>query len=325
MEKFSGTCPWRMKIKEDNGRITILRAVTCVKDAEIPAEINGKPVVEIAEHALAAGGFEESGSCVEILFGKADGEWNNKGIETLVLPRGIKHIGRYAFLNCASLETLKVSDDIETIGAEAFMNCRSFLRLVVDRKRGEQGIALAEIVSRFSKEIEVEILEEGKTTAKLIFPEYYELRLENEPTHFFSYTIEGAGYPYHHMFSHRKMSFRDYDALWERYISSDYEEQSAIRLAWNRIRYPYELLPSAKNLYTDFISSRFEKVGAEIIEENDKEGLGILLACAEPSREKLSLLLEKAVDRGGRTEIRALILEETHRRFSGGRNRSFEL
>ena len=325
MEKISGTCPWRMKIEEHNGKITVLRAVTCVKDAEIPAEINGKPVVEIAGHALAAGDFEENGSCIEISFGNPNGEWNNRAIETLNLPKGIKSIGRYAFLNCTALETLKIFDEIEMIGAGAFMNCRGFRRLILERNHGEQGPALAETVSLFSKEIEVEILENEKITAKLIFPEYYELRLENEPTHFFSYTIEGAGYPYHHMFRQKKMSFQDYDALWERYISSDYEEQCALKLAWNRIRYPYELSSAAKSLYAEFVNNRFEKAGTEIIKENDREGLGILLGCTDVTREKLSHLLGKAVETGGRTEIRAMILEETHRRFSSGRNRSFEL
>ena len=74
-----------------------------VSGMEIPAEISGVPVTEIADQA-----FEDLSD-----------------LETVVIPPNIKRIGDFAFNRCNCLESVTFSEGLTTLGKCAFANCAS--------------------------------------------------------------------------------------------------------------------------------------------------------------------------------------------------------
>ncbi len=70
---------------------------------EIPSEIDGVPVVEIAD-----GAFEK-----------------NPGIKTVSIPDGVKRMGSSVFNDCISLKNVSVPDSVIRIGDSVFRNCKS--------------------------------------------------------------------------------------------------------------------------------------------------------------------------------------------------------
>ena len=78
------------------------------KEVAIPAEYDGKPVVQIGNHAFA----------------------QNIRTEKVVLPDNIAKICDHAFESCVNLQQIELPDNLVSIGAMAFYGCYS-LRMVV--------------------------------------------------------------------------------------------------------------------------------------------------------------------------------------------------
>lgn len=77
--------------------------------ADIPAEIDGVPVVAIGESAFA----------------------NETALTKVTMPGSITEIGSYAFKNCSSLSELVLSENLTAIGGEAFYGCGSLTSFAV--------------------------------------------------------------------------------------------------------------------------------------------------------------------------------------------------
>ena len=161
-------------------------------------------------------------------------------------------------------------------------------------------------------------------TARLLFPDYLEVYEENCPAHHFDYNIYGAGYPYHHCFRQKKLSFKDYDGLWKGYLAMEHEDASAVRLAFWRVRYPVELSEAAEKAYLTYLQSRAAEAVDWLLAEKDMVGLSFLLERTALSRETLAAACQRAREAGA-AEAVALLLEEQHRRFPAGGNKSFDL
>ncbi|MDO4274676.1 MAG: leucine-rich repeat protein [Eubacteriales bacterium] len=52
-------------------------------------------------------------------------------LKTVIIPEGVKAIGKYAFSNCHSLESCVIPEGVEVIGEYAFSNCRSLESCVI--------------------------------------------------------------------------------------------------------------------------------------------------------------------------------------------------
>lgn len=74
---------------------------------KIPAEIDGHPVVSIADYAYR----------------------DNKGITSVELPEGLLRIGSEAFYSCEKLSSVKFPDTLEYIGSHAFNNDKKLSRV----------------------------------------------------------------------------------------------------------------------------------------------------------------------------------------------------
>lgn len=321
METVSGANNWRLTVRRCGDGIEILRAVTCDTAASLPETVLGLPVTALGRHALSAGDRTAAGEEVHVTCGAEPQEgWDNRSLRTLSLPRSLRRVGDYAFLNCAALRELRLYDGIVFWGGAALMNCRSLDTFHLTRVGEEQGESLAYFADELSRELDVTIVMPGGETARLIFPEYREIYEENCPAHHFDYNISGAGYPYHYCFRHKKLRIKDFDALWEAYLAMEHEADTALRLAWWRLRCPAELEMEAGQRYTDYLRAHGAEAARWLLERRDGEGLAFLLRTAELSPEALAQSCELARQQG-QTEAVALLLEAQRFRRPAARKR----
>ena len=97
-----------------------------------------------------------------------------------------------------------------------------------------------------------------------------------------------------------------------------------MRLAWWRLRYPVELRDAAAEEYLVYLRKHFEETARWLLQRRDAAGLQFLLERTEPSREGLTALCAAARDTE-QPEALAVLLEEQHRRFRTGAEKTFDL
>lgn len=97
----------------------------------IPETLDGYTVVGIADMSLKQRNdnpvaYIEVPDTVtyigERAFGTVRDDYSISGLETIVLPEGLKTIGDRAFYNCASLKTINIPSTVTSIGDKAFFN-----------------------------------------------------------------------------------------------------------------------------------------------------------------------------------------------------------
>ena len=328
METVSGASNWRLVLRREKGGVTILRAGTPDARASLPDRLFGLPVTALGDRALAP---ERQGDPVPpgaetllVTCAPPDKDADNRLLRDLTLPETLEAMGNYALLNCSALKTLRIHDNILRWGGGALMNCRSLDTLHLTRTGPDQGEALAWFAGELSRELDVTVYGPGGERARLLFPEYTELYEENCPAHHFDYSISGAGYPYHHCFRQKRLSLKEYDALWRDFLGMEHDEAAALRLAWRRLRRPLELGETAAAGYRAYLKEHAGDALRLSLEEEDGEALPLLLELAEPDREALSAACALARETGATAALAAL-LEEQHRRFPAGLEKSFAL
>jgi len=332
MKTISGESNWRLVFRREGDRINILRAGTPDTRAALPDTLSGLPVAVLGDRALAPGRQFPSGGqpaageeTLLITCGPVDPSagWDNRQLRDLALPGSLTAVGDYALLNCSALKTLRIHSEVRHWGGGVLMNCRSLDTLHLFREGGDQGETLAYFAGELSRELDVTLYGPGGT-ARLLFPEYAEFYEENCPAHHFDYSISGAGYPYHHCFRQKRLSFKEYDALWRDFLGMEHEASAALRLAWYRLRWPLELGKTAAEEYRAFLRANAGEALRFLLAEGGGDGLPLLLELTEPDREALSAACALARE-GGNTAALAVLLEEQHRRFPVGLEKSFTL
>lgn len=324
LETIRGLTNWHLTVRREGDGVTVLRALTCDRKAVLPDELFGLPVTALQDHALAAGAESAEGEEVLVVGGAESGDWDNRNIRELVLPRFLREIGDYAFMNLRSMETLRFFDDLYDTGSASFMNCRCFSRLELIRTGPQQGPALAFLVRGLQQELDVTVREADGSTLRLVFPAYFESYTENNAAHQFDLKIVGGGYAYHGVFRDRMLSLSDYDALWPAYLAQEHDRDSALRLAYYRLCFPNRLGEQAAGRYAAYLRENRGRAISLALGEKDMRGLRMLLELGEMENETLDRALEES--RALKmTEATALLLEKRHARPAAGRSKTFEL
>ena len=104
---------WTYKTINGNTEIEITKYNGNDANVVVPSTIDGKPVTRLAD-----------GSSTDNLF-RGTSEQPNTWLKSVVLPNGLKHIGRYAFYYCTSLTSIVIPDGVTSIGYSAFQGCTS--------------------------------------------------------------------------------------------------------------------------------------------------------------------------------------------------------
>ncbi len=324
MESISGLTNWRLNIRRDDDGITILRALTCDKKAILPDELFGLPVTALQDHALAAGAAPAEGEKLCVLGGAESGDWDNRNITELTLPRFLRRIGDYAFMNLRSMQTLHFYDGLDSTGSGSFTNCCSFSRLELRRTGSYRCPALASIVRSLQQKMDVTVIDTDGSTLRLVFPEYFEDYTENRNAYTFQLRIVGGGYAYHAVFSDRDLSVSDYDALWPDYVAHEHDEDTALELAYRRICWPTRLSEQAGERYAEYLRANLFRAVSLALRERDMHGLRKLLNLDGIEKETLDAALDesRALQM---TEATAFLLEKRHACRAAGRTRTFDL
>ncbi len=323
MEKIYGISNWKLTIRRAGDHIEILRGVTCDAQAVLPDSLFDLPVTVLADHALAPTAKPIEGEEILMVSGR-EGEWNNRNLRELTLPSGLTEVQSYAFYGCRGLHTLQLHDRIDRWGIDCFMNCHNLRNLRLTRVGEKQSEALAFICGAISEEMDVVIREVDGSETRLVFPDYVEDYEENIPNHSFDFRISGGGYPYHHTFPKKQLILRTYDEHWSQFLRKQYEEETALRLAYTRLRWPTGLEPFAEKQYIEYLSAHAEEAILWQLSQKDAIGLTLLLDKLAPGTEVLHSACEQA-RREGNTEGLALLLERQRKSRPRGLDRDFDL
>ena len=326
MQTVSGSSNWKLIIRRESDGITVLRAETCDKKAVLPDELFGLPITVLGDHALAPSGFLTDGEEVTVTCGRIaeDAEWDNRNLQELTFPRHLKKIMRYALMNCFNLRVLRLHDSIQSWGSGALMNCRELLNFHITRVSKEQGETLEFISHTISQELDVTITETDGQMCRLLFPEYYEYFEEHWASRNFNINIDGGGYSYHHCFRKKQISMNDYDELWLKFLGREHDPFCALRIAWWRLRHPMGLKEGAKQDYLQYLQQHAAEAVRWLLNESDHSGLLFLLQNVDIDKDDIAEGCAIARELH-QTEGLAILLEEQHKRFPVGLNKSFDL
>lgn len=324
MEQIAGLSNWKLTLRREEDHITVLRAVTCDRKAALPDRLWGLPVTVLGDHALAHNARPVEGEQVRITCGREAGEWDNRNLTHLTLPAYLTDVENYALYGCRNLITLHLHDRIDRWGGGCLMNCRQLRELHITRVGETHGDALAFLCDELHEELAVIIRSVDGTETRLLFPEYAEIYEENVPNHHFDYHIHGGGHPYHHVFRAKQLDLRVYDGLWDKFLREEHEPDAALRLAWNRLRWPTDLTQQAERQYWDYLLGRKERALLYQLTQRDVFGLKLLLEGLQPEPDLLHRACEAARERGC-TEALALLLERQHKAEPTGFDKDFDL
>lgn len=286
--------------KREDGGTRLLRMYGASPQVRVPSQIAGRPCVEIAPYCFApqarlpeGEGWQEASSGGGKTFLK---ELCGKDVEEATLPDSVRLIGNCAFYNCRNLKRLQVGRDISEIGSDAFMNALSLREIVVLSGAGEKS-GIRQIVSQISADLEVCFERGGKREAVLLYPEYYESYDEIAPAHLFGRSITGEGFRVRQCFIDGKVDFAGYDAVFTQACAEETEE-TLLKMAMNRLQYPYALGNGAKERYCAYIKSHIESLSLRLVRNKDLDALRFLCRERYLQGAALSLCAQAAADAG---------------------------
>lgn len=289
------------KIEIVENQVHILRCFVIGGGVVIPEEIDGIPVTEIAPYAFSAHSEDKE-------LGAVCGE----ELTEIFLPDTLQRIGRYAFYGCENLEKIAFYSNIEDIGAGAFTGCHRVRYLDVTIVEKERS-CLRELLMELHEEQHVRYrVETGE--ARLVFPEFFEEAVENTPARILETHTHGSGILYRNCFVQTRLQFDLYDGRFP-WAKENEQMETALRIAFGRLRYPMDLGERAKEMYLQFLKEHLEEAGRFAVGlEDGNPDVTLLSEQVVSTKEELEILL-KAAEEIQSVELISYLMNEKHRRF----------
>lgn len=270
---------------------------------ELPDMLNGKEVTELGAYVFSdqmdkreleqmiKGGnlWTEEGnrkSDVEKL-----PEAAGPALRELILPKGMKKVGRYAFYNCRNLKKLDFGGKLKDLGAGALTGCHKVQELRV-RLEEDGESCLREILTELPETLCVTI-EKNKEKGHFWFPEFFEEGVENTPARILENHVHGSGIRYRNCFQNRKLNTAEYDALFPYAIAWE-DEETVLKLALGRILTPFELAKKSEEHYLTYLREHMDRAAELLGEQKEYRLLGILLDILKPESKEIDKMLETA-------------------------------
>lgn len=277
------------------GDLRLLRVFGSVDTLILPEKVEGKKVVSIGAYCFAQKGRLAPEPAKEVRdAGLGDGTQPGEGLlrplngsylREAVLPDTVTCLEAYAFYNCRKLEQLTVGAALTEINSDAFMNCRCLHTLIL-RAHADEATGLPYLLNQLTAELSVEFCGDGEKKVRLLYPEYSESYEEIGPAHIFSLHVEGEGYRARKQFVDGRLDARGYDTVFEK-ASNEERFLTLMKMALNRLEYPYELSEAAKARYQAYIEAHEAEVLEQLVRAEDEATLQSL--CANP------LILDEAI------------------------------
>lgn len=287
-------------IVKNNGAV-ICRCFGSGAYAEIPSEVCGLPVRELADHCfapepsvriprhqlqyavrngdryLAQDSESQAGSeeICEPLCGDR--------LREIYLPDGLLAVGDYAFYNCMGLGRIRFPASATRMGGGAFVACNHLQAVMFQTgepadMEGEtfSSGCLKAVITDIAYEIEADLTDrEGNIFCTLLFPEYYEDSQENTPARIIEIKYEGTGYKYRQSFKGTQINLPQYDSLF--YLASVQELPSTVlRLALLRLRTPVQMTAEAREEYLAYLREHAGEAAEYVLDEANMDLLPVL-------------------------------------------------
>lgn len=305
--------------------------------AEIPAGIDGSPVIKIAPYAFSEhldpavldDKLYTSQEDIPALCGNL--------LEEIVIPDSVQQVGRYCFYNCDHLRRISFTDTLKDWGSGAFTGCHHVRELEIFIYKDGRS-TLKDVLAELPEMISVDYyrIQEGKINGEmeythLVFPEFYEEGVENTPARLINLTIHGSGMRYRNCFSQRVLSFLEYDS---RFDYAGFQESFLVvaELAEGRLRYPLELSEDARRRYEQFVEKNKEAFSIYMLEKKEMSGLCWYMELLEKlpgiSKEVLSELTGLMTERASKLgfyEGLSYLMDYQHRHAKKKQKMSFDL
>lgn len=265
---------------------------------EIPQTIEGYPVTELGAYLLSG-----------------------KKCEKVIIPKGVKKIGRYGFYNSRNLQELCFTSDFMDLGSGAFTGCHNIRRIQIEMYSEISN--LKEILAEIYEELYLKMT--GVQEAVLWFPEYYEEGVENTPARILMTQIHGSGLYYRNCFQGKQFNFLEYDRRFEMAKAQE-SLRFLAELVYGRLSKPYHLTEEAKKQYESFLMEHYTEIAKMMLEEKREEEFSWMIRkypLPEERKEAHKEILDKALEQQIPTMISLLM--EDGRRFQKKKRRSFDL
>lgn len=278
-------------IKEEN-KMTLHECGRIEEILVLPDEVDGLPVKKIEAYAFSG-----------------------KDVKEIYLPRNLEEMGRYIFYRCFQLRKLCISDSLTEIGAGAFTRCR-LSEIEIDFFKGKKS-CLKYILDEIRYEVCVTLRYRSANgaveTAKLLFPEHYEEAVENTPARILGTRYHGSGGDYRQCFYEKELDYKQYDALLPRAIAAE-QEETVVKLALFRLRYPFQLSDQAKGIYEAFLKQRITIAGKMSAEEEDTETLCFFYENGYWTEDSITEVIDY-ISAKGKVAVLSLLMDQRHERF----------
>lgn len=228
-------------------------------------------------------------------------------LEEVYLPKTLQTIDEYAFYDCRELHAIHIWGGKIQIENGSFMNCEKLTKIYMEAYPDDVTCAYS-ILTEISEEVTIIFTRNQKVEAVFIFPEYYEDAVENTPARVLHYQIYGAGYRYRQCFKQRKLHIFSYDLVFESAEIQSFKE-AALKIAYGRLKYPYQLQESLKNKYLEYIAFHMDIAMKMAIIEEDLNRISFLTSLGILSEDDYKSALEEAL-RLGKKECASILLKE---------------
>lgn len=306
---------------EEEG-VTVLSCKGYGTAVVLPDFINGYPVRKIGAYAFSdpEKGLALLPEGTEVFTGEISGirvpggrkeSIYGKRLQEITLPGNLEIIDEYAFYNCRNLNAAGLFSGRLRIENGAFMNCEKLKNIFVNGSP-EKAPGVRGVLMELSSELCI-TFSDGSEKGIFLFPEYYEDSEENTPARVFQYLLYGAGYRYRQCFKEGILEIHAYDEVFQSAeIQTIYE--TALRIAFFRLRYPYRLHKNMKQQYLDYVTLYLEEAVKLVLSQDNIEEMVFLAGLGIMTEKNFTVAQEEAV-RLGRKECAGILLEERLRYY----------
>lgn len=297
---------------------------------ELPEEIEGQPVTELAPYIFSEG-LDASDREIYLKKDSIYSEDNNADtgglpdiagnlLTEIYLPSRLKKIGRYAFYNCFQLKKISFYGSLKDLGAGALTGCHhmEYIHVKTDEK-GES--CLRDFLTELPETLLVEIEQNGDK-ARFWFPEFFEEGVENTPARILENHVHGSGIRYRNSFLHKTLNILEYDKLFPYAVAWE-QAEVVLKLALDRMLYPMGLTETAGEKYTEYLKEHTEEALLYLGKTKAYKEMAEILRILKPKRAQIEKVLERAQAHGDSRWVSILMNElGTHGRK---KRKAFEL
>lgn len=320
-EKQQGQiCP-EVLYEEGKDGVTILGCKSVDGTLILPDEICGRAVTSVKAYAFSSW---QAGKDSRIW--RNPQNWKEEGVHPVFgeevrevwLPASVSHLGRYAFYRCKNLKKLTLSDRLQEVGGGVFTGCAPE-KIEIHHWEGEKN-CLKSIVDEVRFSIDATLVYDTKEVqgrARVLFPEHYEEAVENTPARLLFTRHHGSGGYYRQCFYDRTLDYGKYDLAFF-HAKAEEERKTTVKLAVNRLRFPFRLGEEAKKMYTVFVKEKFEQGIRMMLERADIDGIRFLVREIQPEEEALAAAVRLAGEYR-LPEAAGYLLEEKRKQTKGSR------